>query len=226
MERASLRQPERPLWMEIDPAALAHNLAYVRRLAGKRRLIASVKANAYGHGAVEFARRLETLGIDTLWTGSIAEAIALREAGVKARILLFAGYLPAEIPQLLARGFVPTIYDREGALAVNRAAHSPAPIYVKVDSGLGRLGVPLPEAESHREMAPPNIQIEGVYSHLPGRCRWPRLGTGALSRLRAFWSARQWASPAVTRSSQSACWRKCPTSANVVWGTCCTGCRL
>jgi alanine racemase len=169
MERASPRQPERPLWMEIDPAALAHNLAYVRGLAGQRRVIASVKANAYGHGAVEIACRLEALGIDTLWTGSIAEAIAMREAGIKARILLFAGYLPGEIPQLLARGFVPTIYDREGALAVSRAARTPAPIYVKVDSGLGRLGVPLPEAESliRDIVALPNIQIEGIYSHLP-----------------------------------------------------------
>lgn len=155
--------------MEIDPAALAHNLGYVRRLAGQRRLIASVKANAYGHGAVEIARRLEVLGIDTLWTGSIAEAIAMREAGIKARILLFAGYLPAEIPQLLARGFVPTIYDREGALTVSRAARAPVPIYIKVDSGLGRLGVPLPEAESLiRDIAAlPSIQIEGIYSHLP-----------------------------------------------------------
>jgi alanine racemase len=169
MDATSPRQPERPLWMEIDPAALAHNLGYVRRLAGQRRLIASVKANAYGHGAVEIARSLEALGIDTLWTGSIAEAIAIREAGIKARILLFAGYLPAEIPQLLARGFVPTIYDREGALAVSRAARTPAPIYMKVDSGLGRLGVPLPEAESliRNIAALPNIQIEGIYSHLP-----------------------------------------------------------
>ncbi len=164
-------------------------LAIVRKLAGQRRLIASVKANAYGHGAVEFARRLEALGIDTLWTGSIAEAIAMREAGIKARILMFAGYLPAEIPQLLARGFVPTIYDREGALAVSRAARAPASIYIKVDSGLGRLGVPLPEAEGlFREIAAlPNIQIEGVYSHLPfgdaaGRA-W------ALARYQGFASA-------------------------------------
>ena len=64
---------------------------------------------------------------------------------------------------------MPTICDREGAIAVSRAARKPAPIYVKVDSGLGRLGVPLPEAEGLiREIAAlPNIQIEGIYSHLP-----------------------------------------------------------
>jgi alanine racemase len=169
MDGTTSRQPERPLWIEFDPAALASNLAHVRRLAGRRKLIASVKANAYGHGAVEFAQLLEAEGVDTLWTGSIREAIAIREAGVKARILLFGGYLPASIPALLDRGFVPTIYDSAGATAVSRAARAPTPIYIKVDSGLGRLGVPLPEAEAFIQTvaAQPNIVIEGIYSHLP-----------------------------------------------------------
>src|SRR5262245_43146048 len=169
MDGTTSRTPERPLWAEIDQAALAHNLAYVRRLAGKRRLIASVKANAYGHGSVDFARLLEAQGVDTLWTGGIGEAIAIREAGVKARILLFAGYLPSDIPALLEGGFVPTIYDRDGATAVTRAARASTPIYIKVDSGLGRLGIPLPEAEAfiHETAARPNIVIEGIYSHLP-----------------------------------------------------------
>jgi alanine racemase len=70
---------------------------------------------------------------------------------------------------MLERGFVPTIYDREGARAVDRAAPKLSPVYVKVDCGLGRLGVPLPEAETViEEMAAlPNILIEGIYSHLP-----------------------------------------------------------
>ena len=169
MDVTTSRRPERPLWAEIDPAALAHNLAYVRRLAGKRQLIASVKANAYGHGVVEFARLLEAQGIDTLWTGSIGEAIAIRDAGIGTRILLFAGYLPSDIPALLERGFVPTIYDHDGTAAVSRAARAPTPIYIKIDSGLGRLGVPLPEVEAfiHETAARPNIVIEGIYSHLP-----------------------------------------------------------
>ena len=62
MDATTSRRPKRPLWAEIDPAALAHNLEYVRRLAGKRQLIASVKANAYGHGAVEFAKPLRWVG--------------------------------------------------------------------------------------------------------------------------------------------------------------------
>src|SRR5262249_42600380 len=138
--------PLRPLWMELDLDAFAHNLAVVRRLAGPRRLIASVKANAYGHGAVAIARELARQGVETLWTGSIDEALAIRDAGIRARILLFGGYLPKDIPDLIGHGFTPTICDRAGAEAVSAAASDPTPVYIKVDSGLGRLGVPLADA--------------------------------------------------------------------------------
>jgi alanine racemase len=162
-------KPLRPLWAELDLDALAHNLAVVRRLAGQRRLIASVKANAYGHGAVSVGRELARLGVDTLWTGSIDEARAMRAAGIGARLLLFGGYLPADIPALLQHELTPTIYDRAGAEAVSAAARRPTAIYVKVDSGLGRLGVPLPEAEDliRAIAALPDLVIEGIYTHLP-----------------------------------------------------------
>ena len=165
---ATANMPGRPIWAEIDDGALAHNLTLARRLAGSRRLIASVKANGYGHGAVPMARALVGLGVDTLWTGSIAEALAIRAAGIPARILMFGGYLPAEIPALLRNGLTPTIYDRGGAEAAS-ATGAPAAVYVKVDAGLGRLGVPLADAEGliANIAALPNIVIEGIYSHLP-----------------------------------------------------------
>lgn len=161
--------PIRPLWAEYDLDALAHNLAIVRRLAGARRLIASIKANAYGHDAVTMADALARLGVETLWTGSIADATAIRSAGIEARILLFAGYLPQDIPELLRHGFTPTVCDAASAEVVSRAAHEPTPVYVKVDSGLGRLGVPLPEAEAliRQVDSLPNVAIEGIYTHLP-----------------------------------------------------------
>ena len=159
----------RPLWAEIDFEALRHNLAVVRRLAGPRRVIASVKANAYGHGALPIAREIVRLGVDTLWTGSIDEALAIRDAGIDARILLFGGYLPGDIPALLRYGLTPTIYDRTSAQAVSAAAIDPTPVYIKVDAGLGRLGVSLADAdESVREIAAlPGIVVEGIYTHLP-----------------------------------------------------------
>jgi alanine racemase len=159
----------RPLWADIDLAALAHNLTLVRCLAGRRRLIASVKANAYGHGAVTVARELARLGVDTLWTGSIDEALAIRAAGIDARILLFGGYLPDDIPALLRYGLTPTIHDRAGAQAVSATAAGPTPVYVKIDSGLGRLGVPVADADELVEeiAALPWVVIEGIYTHLP-----------------------------------------------------------
>ncbi len=159
----------RPLWAEIDLSALARNLEIVRGLAGPRRLIVSVKANAYGHGAVPIARELARLGVDTLWTGNIEEALAIRAAGIDARILLFGGHLPGAIPALLRHGLTPTIYDRAGARAVSAAASGPTPIYIKVDSGLGRLGVPIADADEliGEIAALPRVVIEGIYSHLP-----------------------------------------------------------
>jgi alanine racemase len=162
-------EPLRPLWAEIDCAALADNLGVVRRLVGQRRLIASVKANAYGHGAVTIARELVRQGVETLWTGSIDEALAIRAAGIEARLLLFGGYLPKDIPALLGHGLTPTICDRAGAEAVSASASSATPVYVKVDAGLGRLGVPLPDAADliPNIAALPNLAIEGIYTHLP-----------------------------------------------------------
>ena len=201
---ASAGEPLRPLWAELDFDALAHNLAVVRRLAGQRRLIASVKANAYGHGAVPVGRELACLGVDTLWTGSIDEARAMRAAGVGARLLLFGGYLPADIPEVLQHELTPTIYDRAGAAAVSAAARRPTAIYVKVDSGLGRLGVPLPEAEDliPAIAALPNLVIEGIYTHLPfgsaaGR-DWASLKYDAFAALLARLAARG-IKPAVTQ---------------------------
>src|SRR5262245_573289 len=162
-------EPIRPVWVEIDLPALGHNLAFVRRLAGSRGLIASVKANAYGHGAVPIARELVRLGVDALWTGSIDEALAIRDAGIDARILLFGGYLPGDIPALRRHRLTPTIYDSPGAQAVSAAAAGPTPIYIKVDAGLGRLGVPIADAEEliAQIAAQPRVVVEGVYTHLP-----------------------------------------------------------
>jgi alanine racemase len=170
-------------------------------LAGPRRLIASVKANAYGHGAVAVARELARLGVETLWTGSIDEALAIRADGIRTRILLFGGYLPKDVPALLGHGFTPTVHDRAGAQAVSAAARSPTPIYIKVDSGLGRLGVPLADAaDVIQEMAGlPNLAIEGIYTHLPfgtasGR-DWARERSTAFAALLARLAGRGIAPP-------------------------------
>ena len=158
-----------PTWMEIDGAALRHNLAEVRRRVGSDvKIIASVKANAYGHGIRPVARVLADAGVDMLATGSFAEACALRDAGVTTPVLLLAGALPAAMGLALAQGFIPTVYDLDGARAVSQAANAPTPVFIKVDCGLGRVGVALDKAAALLDdiAALPNVQVQGLYTHV------------------------------------------------------------
>jgi alanine racemase len=160
----------RPAWAEIDLGALAGNYRELaRRLRPGVQMIASIKANAYGHGAVEAARVLAEEGTDWLATGSLNEAVAVREAGVTTPILLFAGPAPDAMPEILRRGFVPTVHDLASAHAVADAATAAAAVWVKVDAGLGRLGVPIDEAEAfvHAVAGLPNVEVRGLYTHLP-----------------------------------------------------------
>lgn len=160
----------RPAAMEIDLDAIAQNYREVVRRAGpSRRVIASIKANAYGHGVLEVARLLERLDVFAFWTGHVPEAIALRRAGITGRIIMFGGYLPDAIPALLRHDLIPTIYDEAGFAASVRAANDvPVPVYVKVDAGLGRLGVALASARDfiRRVAATSALRLEGVYTHL------------------------------------------------------------
>ena len=163
-------QPVRPVWAEVDLGALELNYRELARRAGPgMHMIPSIKANAYGHGVVEIARVLSRQGVYALACGAFEEAVAIRQAGIRTRILLFAGYLPDAIPLLLEHDFIPTVYNMEAARVVSEAARRPTAIYVKVDSGLGRLGIPVGEAAEfvRRVVALPHIVLEGIYTHLP-----------------------------------------------------------
>ena len=154
----------RPSWIELDLAALEANYREAETRAGPGvRVIASIKADGYGHGAAEIARRLERLGAWGFATGAVRDARALRAAGVTKPILMFGGALPEAIPQLVAEGFIPTVYDE----ATLRAAAGP--VWIKVDGGLGRLGVPLDRAEPFilEAAGRPGVTVQGVYTHLP-----------------------------------------------------------
>jgi len=168
-ERAD-RLAARPLWRELDLDALAVNLKEAERRAGPgRTLIASIKANAYGHGAVAVARKLDALGVKMLATGSFDDAVAIRRAGIGTRIEMFAGALPQAMAAFLAHDLTPTVHSRALAEAVSAAASKPTPVHIKVDGGLGRIGVPFEEAEAFVDWAAalPNLEIEAIYSHIP-----------------------------------------------------------
>ena len=156
----------RPNWMRVDLDVLRANYEEIARLSGDRRVVASVKADGYGHGVVGVSRALVDAGCDSLWTGHIGDALAIRAAGIDAEIVLFGGYTPDQIPALVGAGLVPTVVDLAGAAA---AASAGATVYVKVDAGLGRLGVPVGSARAViGEMAAmPGIAIGGIYTHLP-----------------------------------------------------------
>jgi len=139
--------PTRPTWAEVDLTAVTENYReLLRRLGDGVKVIASIKANAYGHGAVEVARTLAAERVDWLATGSFEEAVAVREARIETPILLFAGALPEAMPEVLRHGFVPTVHDLASAHAVSAAARRQTLVWIKVDAGLGRLGVPVEEA--------------------------------------------------------------------------------
>lgn len=159
-----------PVWAVTDLGALEHNhREVVRRVGTGVKVIASIKADAYGHGAVACARRLADAGVHALATGDVAEAVAMRDAGIRTPILIFGSFLPRDVPYLLAYDLIPTVYNMKAAEAVSRAARAPSPVYVKVDCGLGRLGVALDDAAGfvRRIASLPNLQVAGLYTHIP-----------------------------------------------------------
>jgi alanine racemase len=161
----------RPAFMEVDLEAIQRNYLEAVRLAGpSRRVIASVKANAYGHGVLDVVQALERHRPYAYWTGHVPEAISLRQAGIRTKIIMFGGYLPESIPELLEYDLIPTIYDDVGLAAILKVRKgAPVPVYVKVDAGLGRLGVALSSAKAFlgRVANSATLRLEGVYTHLP-----------------------------------------------------------
>jgi len=127
--------------LTVDLAALRSNVAVLRScLAGPVALMAAVKADGYGHGAEPIARELERAGVEAFGVATAAEALTLRRAGVKGRVLVF-GPVRQRIAELVEAGVELTVTDLD-ALAVIEAAGAPARVHVKLDTGMGRLGLP------------------------------------------------------------------------------------
>lgn len=164
-----LPSPDPRAWIDVDCNALADNYRAVARRADGRHVIASVKGNGYGLGAVETAAIFAGLGAWAVATGSLADALAIRAADPDVRIHMFPAGLPEDIPFFLQQRLIPSLCNMPTAEAVSRAASEPAPVFIKVDSGLGRLGVPIGEAvEFVRAVADlPYVRVEGLFTHLP-----------------------------------------------------------
>jgi alanine racemase len=161
----------RPLWAEIDLGAIRANIAALRAQTGDRTgILAVVKANAYGHGAVPVARAALAAGARGLAVISVDEGVQLRRAGLPGPILVMSYIDPADAARLVDYGLTPTIGSLELARALNDLALARGiayPVQVKVDTGLHRFGVNYREAPAFiaAVQALPGLRLEGLYTH-------------------------------------------------------------
>ena len=159
----------RPAWLEIDRDAAAANLRSVRRLVGaERRIFAVLKADGYGFGAREMAEVFVANGADALAFADLTDAVWARQQGMSLPILVFPNSLPVAAAHVIAHRLIPTITDLDEAHAYAAAAREPIEVFVKVDSGLERLGVPAEQAvkviTAIAEL--PGLRLGGVCTHL------------------------------------------------------------
>jgi alanine racemase len=155
-------------WAEIDRSALRHNAKIVRERVGSAEMVAVVKANAYGHGLIGVAEALADEA-QLFGVANMEEALALRES-LSHPIVILGPALPEERSTIAERGFIPTISSLEEAEDFNRLAHrSPVVVNFKIDTGMGRMGVPQNQALDalKKVSALPNLRIHSVSTHLP-----------------------------------------------------------
>lgn len=164
---------ERPTWVEIDLAAIGHNVQRVKEMVGPRvEVMAVLKADAYGHGAIRVARTALLHGASMVATATLSEAVAMRDRGITCPILILGYTPPWQASEIVRAGLAATVFSREFAEYLGQAAiaqrRPPTPVHVKVDSGMGRLGVlpadVAPFVEEVRRI--PGVEVEGIFTHL------------------------------------------------------------
>jgi alanine racemase len=157
-------------WLEIDLRAIRNNIHELKKITGKAVMVV-LKANGYGHGLVEVAHAAEQAGAGWCGVARIEEALILRQAGIRNRILVLGYTSPLAVPRAVAENISLIVYDREVAAAyaaeglVNK---TPVAVHVKFDTGMGRLGYfPQDGVEFVRWIKEqPGLKLEGVYTHL------------------------------------------------------------
>jgi alanine racemase len=161
-----------PTVATVDLAALAHNLLQLRRfLSPGCDIMAVVKANAYGHGGVEIAQTLIRHGVVRLAVFSIEEGISLRQAGITVSIVILGPIFREQLEDLFANQLTPAVSDPSTLAALGQYAtqgSSPYPIHLKIETGMGRLGLTQNELEAIlvKHTFPSSLRLEGLMSHL------------------------------------------------------------
>lgn len=177
-------------WAEIDVGAIRHNLQIVRDHVGKHvQVLAVVKADAYGHGAVPVAYQAVQSGCLMLGVGDSSEALELRQSGITARTLILGAIIEEEIPQLVEADIDITIHSRDLLPLLDAEARRQnrlVRVHLKIDTGMTRLGVSCEGApavlEAIRDHS--NLRLSGISTHIAGSAH-PEYTREQLSRFRA-----------------------------------------
>ena len=162
--------PVRPTFVQVDLDRLSENYHLICQKVAPAGVMPVLKANAYGHGLVPVAKRLLADGAESLGVAILEEGVALRQAGVNAPILVMGGILHDQIGAYLKHNLTLTVTSLEDLLSVDNAARQSgveAKVHIKIDTGMGRLGVLYEEAEKVLEASLhcQNLKVEGIYSH-------------------------------------------------------------
>ncbi len=170
------------IWLDIDLRAIAHNCRQVKSLIpDDTSFMAVVKANAYGHGDIQVARTALNNGADCLAVARLQEAISLRQAGIRAPILIFGQTSLEDVPKLAEYDLMQTVYDPDIAYKISKKAvylGTRIKSHIKIDTGMGRLGLnTLPEDKSSQTYdhtvlesiakidSLPGLEIKGMFTH-------------------------------------------------------------
>lgn len=160
----------RPTVAEIDLGAIAHNLRAIQARVAPARVMAVVKANAYGHGILDVAQTAVACGVSYLGVATLEEALQLRGNGFDLPVLVFGGFFAEQAEAFVEHGVTATVYDwpraeRLAKVALERGKK--VPVHVKVDTGMGRVGVDWSQASAFvaRLFELQGVEVEGVYSH-------------------------------------------------------------
>jgi alanine racemase len=167
------RTATRPTWAEVSLTRLCQNFRTVQKHVGESVTVcAVVKADAYGHGAVECSRALEAEGARWLGVTSLDEAIPLREAGIQSNILLMTGFWRGEESEIVRLQLTPTVWEPWQIQSLETAAAALGmgrrPVHLKVDTGMGRLGVSIEKLPGVLTVlhSSPHLALDGLSTHL------------------------------------------------------------
>jgi len=199
-EKLKLHNPSKPTWIEININNFLYNLSSIKEYLGPFvKLMAIVKADAYGHGAIPIAKIAEKAGIDAFGVATIDEGIELRKAGIISPILVLScGVFLNQLDEIIEYNLTQNVFSLGMAKALSRKAKAcgkKAKVHVKIETGMGRVGIKAEAADKFIEslLNLPGLEVEGIYTHFAtadakdtSYCMWQfQRFTDLLSRLEA-----------------------------------------